>query len=190
MNAMTWWDHETGSVWSQPWGTWLTDHPDTSLLVSGIWRLDGVMATATSNYVIGVTLDEYAAAYPFKLASEQVVTNDRLGPFPVLVLADPESKAVNVYLRRVGDRELEFSLRSGSLVDAETNSSWDFSAGTALEGPLEGRTLQRLPYVTSYDWAWRDFYPHSQFYGDPDWHLGRPGLQTGPSAQLQEPSPL
>ena len=51
-NAMTWWDHQTNSVWSQPWGTalfgdlkaraltqipaevtpwgtWLAEHPDT-----------------------------------------------------------------------------------------------------------------------------------------------------------------
>ena len=53
MNAMTWWDHDTESVWSQPWGsairgplegtaltlipasivpwpTWLDEHPDTA----------------------------------------------------------------------------------------------------------------------------------------------------------------
>ena len=56
MNAMTWWDHETGSVWSQPigaalggtlagtrldmipagvlpWSTWKEEHPDTVALV-------------------------------------------------------------------------------------------------------------------------------------------------------------
>ena len=188
MSAMTWWDHETGSVWSQPWGmaidgalrgttlelvpagivpwgTWFGDHPETLVMVSGASRQDGVMARATSNYVIGVTLDEYAAAYPFKLASEEVVINDRLGPFPVLVLADPESKAVHVYLRTIGDRELEFSLSNWTVVDAETGSTWDFSTGTAVGGALEGRLLQRLPYVTPYDWAWEDFYPHSEFYG-------------------------
>ncbi len=54
-NAMTWWDHDTGSVWSQPlgeavmgprtgdrlelmaaqltsWGTWKEDHPSTVAL--------------------------------------------------------------------------------------------------------------------------------------------------------------
>jgi hypothetical protein len=62
MNAITWWDHETDSMWSQPWGwgikgthkgvelnllpfqlttwgSWGQDHPDTLVMVNDTDRL-------------------------------------------------------------------------------------------------------------------------------------------------------
>ena len=117
MRAMNWWDHETDSVWSQPWGrairgplegtrlnlipagivpwaTWLREHPDTLLLDNG-----GRGQAFRPDYVIGVTLGEYAKAYRYESASQQEVLNDQIGPFPVVVLTDPETKAVHLYLR-------------------------------------------------------------------------------------------
>jgi len=29
---------------------------------------------------------------------------------------------------------------------------------------LNGESLQPVPSLSSYDWAWRDFYPDSKFY--------------------------
>ena len=90
--------------------------------------------------------------------------DDRVGQFPVLVTADPNTKAVHTYLRQVGTEELDFLLQDGQLLDRQTGSAWDLARGIALEGPLRGEVLQRVPYVTAYDWAWEDFYPHSTFY--------------------------
>ena len=186
MRAMTWWDHETQSIWSQPWGAaldgplkgtrldlipanivpwsaWLEEHPDTRVLaVDG--EFFGVRESFSPNYVIGIALGEFAKSYPFRTASQQVVINDRLGPFPVLVLADAETKAVHTYLRRGGDGELEFDLRDGQLTNRQTGSIWDVARGIAVDGPLRGTVLQQVPYITSYDWAWEDFYPHSEIY--------------------------
>ena len=187
MNAMTWWDHETSSIWSQPWGlaidgslkgtrlevipagvvpwaTWLTDHPDTMLLLIAGRGFDFPSERFSENFVIGVALGDHAKAYPFRLASREGVVNDRIGPFPVVVLADPETKAVHVYLRRAGDRELDFSLVDGRLVDLQTGTTWDRVRGAGLDGPFRGELLKQLPYNTSFDWAWEDFYPHSEFY--------------------------
>ena len=187
MNAMTWWDHETGSIWSQPWGlaidgslkgtrleaipvgvvpwsTWLMDHPDSLVLRLARRGFDVPRERFRENYVIGVALGDHAKAYPFRPASLEGVINDQIGPFPVVVLADPETKAVNVYLRRAGDHELDFSLVDGRLVDIQTGTIWDRTRGTGLEGPLRGELLRQVPYNTSYDWAWEDFYPHSEFY--------------------------
>ena len=187
MRAMTWWDHKTESIWSQPWGlaidgplkgtrlkliparivpwaTWLDDHPGTLVLdvegAGGLLRED-----FSERYVIGITLGEDAKAYPFKPASEERVINDWVGPFPLLVSVDPDTKAVYVYVRRVGDQQLEFTRRDGRLVDVQTGSVWELARGLAVEGPLRGEVLQQVPYITSYDWAWEDFYPHSEFYG-------------------------
>ena len=90
--------------------------------------------------------------------------NDRLGPFPILVLADAGTQSVHTYLRLGKDEELEFELRDGRLVDRQTGSVWDVARGIAVEGPLTGTVLQQVPYMTSFDWAWEDFYPHTEIY--------------------------
>ena len=187
MRAMTWFDHETESVWSQPWGmaiagplegtrllqiparimpwdAWLADHPDTQVLKSG--RSSPRRQFFTSRYVIGIALGEDAKAYPFTPVSKEGVINDFIGDFPVLVFAGQETKAVHSYLRQVGEQALEFELQEGVLVDVQTGSVWNVARGIATDGPLRGEVLRSIPYITSYDWAWEDFYPHSEFYPD------------------------
>jgi hypothetical protein len=185
---MTWWDHETESIWSQPWGmaiagtlegtrlklipagivpwaVWVEEHPDTLVLSSEGYGPFGPPRTPFQpGFVIGIALGEDAKAYPFQPASEEGILNDWIGPFPVVVLADAETKAVHAFLRRAGDRELEFELREDALVDRQTGSTWDLGRGIAVDGPLRGEVLQKVPYITAYDWAWEDFYPHSEFY--------------------------
>lgn len=187
MRAMTWWDHETRSIWSQPWGTaidgplkgkrlelipasvmpwatWLADHPGTLVLK---FREDGyqlVRESFSPDYVIGVAVGAHAKAYRYAPASEAGVINDRLGPLPVAVVVDAKTRAVHVYEGRAGDQELELSLRGGLLMDRRTGSTWDAARGTAVDGPLRGESLKSLPYITAYLWAWENFYPHTQLY--------------------------
>ena len=182
---MTWWDHETESVWSQPWGTaisgplqgtrlemvpanivpwsvWVAAHPQSQVL--DVERYGFAGQQFMGKFVIGITLGEDAKAYPFGPASIKGVINDRIGPIPVVVLADAATKAIHAYVRKVLDDELNFTLKDGNLVDDRTGSIWDSATGIGLEGPLKEQTLRQVPYMTSFDWAWRDFYPHSQFY--------------------------
>ena len=189
MRAMTWWDHETRSIWSQPWGraiegplkgtrlemiparimpwkAWLEDYPRTLLLDTSTWVFQAPGALFNDKTIIGVTLGEFAKAYPLGPAGRAGVINDWVGPFPVVVFADEVSKAVYVYSRQLGDRELEFSLSDGRPVDRQTGSTWDIVRGIALDGPLRGEVLRQVPYMSAYRWAWEDFYPHSKFYGE------------------------
>ena len=183
MRAMTWWDHETESVWSQPWGTairgplegtrlnlipagivpwavWQAEHPETLVL-----NLPGYRSRQfNSDFVIGIALGEHAKAYPFEITSEEAVVNDQIGEFPVVVLVDAETKAIHSFLRTVRDENLVFTLQEGKLVDLQTGSFWDATRGIAIDGPLRGEVMQRVPYITSYDWAWEDFYPHTEFF--------------------------
>ncbi|MDP6107913.1 MAG: DUF3179 domain-containing (seleno)protein, partial [Candidatus Brocadiia bacterium] len=106
---------------------------------------------------------------PFDEVSERVVVNDAVGEVPVLVYANPDDRSVHIFVRRAGDLALEFQWSDGRLVDAGTGSVWDPTKGFALEGPLRGELLKELPSSTAYDWAWEDFYPHTQFYrGGPE----------------------
>jgi hypothetical protein len=87
-----------------------------------------------------------------------------IGDWPVLVWAANED--YRVYLRQVGAQTLTFSSQDGGVYDDQTHSRWDLTLGLALEGPLQGQALQQLPSLTSFDWAWLDFYPLSGIYGE------------------------
>ncbi len=193
MSAMTWWDHKTGSIWSQPWGralagplagtelellpsqlvpwkTWREEHPNTLALQVGDLRLG--RAKLYRGYVIGVTLEGSSTAFPYELAEEAGVINDAVGPYPVVVYVDPEKQSPHVYVRQLGDRILTFvqedsAVRSASspvVRDQETGSTWKMETGLAVDGPLQGQALRTVPYIPSYQNAWRDFYPESRWY--------------------------
>ncbi len=194
MNAMTWWDHTTGSVWSQvwgraiegplkgtelellpsqtvPWGTWKTQHPDSLLMVNDLSRFRlGRGEYFQPNYVIGIALNGMARAYPYKIAEQERIINDSIGDLPLLVLVDPETRSVSTFLRVVDDRTLTFALDGKVdgeiLVDQETGSRWDPILGMATSGPLQGQVLRSAPYVPAFYRSWEDFYPHTTFYGE------------------------
>ena len=194
-NAMTWFDHRTQSVWSQPWGTaiagplqgtaltlipasvvpwstWLAQHPDTTVVFNDLKKAFPP-ALQSDEFVIGVALQDAATAYDYQLASRRRVVNDSIGGHPIVVFVDPDTRDIKVYLRRVSTpladesapAELRFVVdHSGRVTDTETGSEWDTAHGVATEGSLKGTILQSIPYVTSFDWAWKDFFPHTAFY--------------------------
>jgi hypothetical protein len=194
MNAMTWWDHETESVWSQPWGraivgplqgtelellpselvpwgTWREAHPETLALsrqaLSVYPGSSFGRARFHTYYVIGVTLGKDATAFPYQLAAETQIINDSVGTNPVVVHVDPAKSQVHVYLRQVTGRQLTFVLQDGTVRDEETGSTWEMSNGLAIDGPLQGQALRTVPYVPAYPSAWEDFYPESRWYEAP-----------------------
>lgn len=185
MSAMTWWDHKTSSIWSQPvgralageltgteltllpmqlttWENWKNAYPGTLVMINDLEKIDYSPPGFSKDFVIGLDLDEHSKAYYFDDVEAAGILNDQLGDFPVLVwAADADYR---VYLRQVGEDVLSFRLEDGVLVDAETGSKWDVRIGIATEGPLKGAVLQSLPSLTSFDWAWKDFYPDSELY--------------------------
>lgn len=185
MNAMTWWDHQTESIWSQPWGraidgplkgtelellpselvpwrTWREAHPDTMALKAG--RPLFGRKTFQPNYVIGVTLGDGAIAFPYELAKEAGIVNDAVGPYPIVVHVDPADHGVHVYLRQTGDQVLTFVLQGDGVLDRETGSTWNMDRGLAEDGPFQGQALRIVPYIPAFPEAWRDFYPESSWY--------------------------
>ncbi len=187
MNAMTWFDHSTASIWSQPWGLaiegelkgtrlrqlpmnlvewggWKVDHPDTLVLnVPGL-RLGNFGQRFREDFVIGIALGDHARSYPYPILAEEVVVNDAVGPFPIVLHTNPESSNVQVFVRRAQGRVLTFVPDGTQMRDRETGSLWDPIRGLAVEGPLRGQGLQRVSGNSSTDWSWRDFYPQSTEY--------------------------
>jgi len=191
MNAMTWWDWSTGSVWAQPWGLaidgelrgtslqqlpmslttwgeWKADHPDSLVLADERYYPREVPgAEFYRDFVIGIALEGAAKSYPFPTLQEEVVVNDFVGEVPVALYTPAAEGNVHAFVRRLGDRLLTFEAVDAEqprLRDIETGSLWDAALGLAVEGPLAGQALQRAPTASAFDWAWLDFYPHSVEY--------------------------
>ncbi|MCH7552971.1 MAG: DUF3179 domain-containing protein [Chloroflexi bacterium] len=187
MNAMTWWDWSTDSVWSQPWGLaldgplkgtrlrqlpmtlalwqdWRAEYPDTLVLDEPRSTFFDFGTGFNDDFVVGVTLGDFARSFPFALLKEEVVVNDAVGPFPIVLYTNPKTRTVNVYLRSVDGMDLAFEEADGKMRDVQTGSLWDPKRGLAVEGPLKGKGLQEAPSNSSFDWAWLDFYPHSTEY--------------------------
>jgi len=188
MNAMTWFDHATGSIWTQPWGraltgdfkgtqlkllpfslvpwaTWKAQHPDTLALVAE-GRLGFTPGqTPTDDFVAGIALGDVARGYYYPALAGEGVINDVLNSIPLLLFTDPETRSISIFVRQLSDGTLlTFSRAGDHLVDDQTGSVWDTTRGIAIEGELKGQGLREIPYVSSYDWAWLDFYPQSDFY--------------------------
>ena len=114
--------------------------------------------------MVGVSLGDRAKAYPFDAVSRDVVVNDQIGDVPVIVYANPQDMSVHIFVRQVGARVLEFAWADGQVKDQQTGTRWDPTKGLAIDGALRGELLKELPYSTAYDWAWEDFYPHTEVY--------------------------
>ncbi len=185
MNAMTWYDHKTNSIWSQPWGralegelkgvelfplpyqlttwdNWRKEHPESLAMVNDHSRLSFAESFDTG-FVIGLILGAEVKAYRYEDVADATIVNDVLGSFPVVVWAANDN--YHAYIRQVDDQLLTFRLEGDRLVDSETGSTWDLTNGLAVNGPLKGQGLIAVPSMSAFDWAWLDFYPESEFYG-------------------------
>jgi hypothetical protein len=129
-----------------------------------IYNPQVVRGVADATRVYGLVLGGRAKAYPVPALWRASVVNDAFGGIPILAVYNAASVAVDLYSRRVGSRVLRFSRTGEFLVDAETGSRWSPATGRAVAGPLRHLTLARLPAVTSYWFAWREFYPRSEIW--------------------------
>ena len=171
------------------WQRWLELHPATKVLdKGGTYRTDsyegyyrggsaGILGEshkddrlARKELVLGLDLEGTAKAYPFRVIAQAGVVNDLFDGIPVLVTFDPISESGAVFDRRLEGRTLTFDPVAPTgdglplLRDQETGSTWQGLTGRAIDGPLEGTALRRLPSHYSFWFAWSDFHPNTDLY--------------------------
>ena len=183
-NAMTWWDHGTGSVWSQAigeaiagprkgqtvelmtseftsWSAWVDEHPNTVAL--------DVPAGPTSfdlgDFLIVIDFDEESRAYPVARLREVGVVNDVVASVDLAVVSDPRNRdRWTVFSRRLGDRVLELEVAGDVLRDRATGATFDPARGFVLdvgdEAGFDGLILDQLPALTSFPGDYDTFWPH------------------------------
>lgn len=180
-NAMTLYDHETGSVWSQPigeailgpltgetlellpstltrWGDWVDTHPDS-------FALDAPsMASgfALENMVIVVELNATSVAYPVERVREVEVVNSTVGGVPLAVRADPEGDNWAVFSRQLNDRVVELRISNGLLTEVGGEGRWDPATGLASDG--SGDNLGLLPGFSSFPNDYVTFFADGAFW--------------------------
>jgi Protein of unknown function (DUF3179) len=120
-------------------------------------------------FVVGIELNGESRAYPLNVLYklDRHVIDDNLGGQPIAVTWCGLSQSPAVYARRVAGRTLTFfvsgNIRDDNMVmkDVETGSEWPQILGEAIKGPLEGKSLERIPSVWT-DWkSWRTGHPET-----------------------------
>ncbi len=167
-DAMTFWDHETGSVWSQPtgtaiagplvgkqlellrstvttWQSWVDHYPDTRAL--RVKRRPG--HHTMSDLSIAVTVLGTTTAYDVDLVRDRGVINDEIGGSSIAVMVDPADRdSWSVFSPLLDDTLLKFEVRDNQIVDTTGGTVWNPWSGVGTEGPLAGRRLEPIPAST------------------------------------------
>lgn len=178
-NAMTWWDHGTGSVWSQPrgeailgtlagerldlipstltpWSSWKEAHPNTLALNAQ----GGRSGFSLERTVIVVDLATETIAYRYADLTEVGVINDVIAGIEIAVVIDPTDESRwAVFSRRLDESVVELAIDEGVLIDVETGSVFDPVRGLGLSGSLKGQNLDLLPGFPSFGKDFRTFFP-------------------------------
>ncbi len=173
-NAMTWWDHSTGSIWSQPlgeaiagprtgqqldllpsqftgWRSWRTAHPETLALDA---PGDPTGFDLADFYVV-VDFSVETRAYAISDLRLVGLISDTVAGVPLAVVLDPHDPDRWSVFGRVVDHRgqrvvVDLALDRNRIEDLASRSTWDPVSGRAVDGPLTGAMLPRLPALTSF----------------------------------------
>ena len=180
-NAMTWFDHETGSVWTQPlgqaiagplqgttlelvpstlttWGDWRQTHPDSLALDAPSSNIG--FDLETMSIVVEIGADSLAVPVPSLRPTQ--IANVVVDDTPLAVVIEDGTDNWTVFTRQLDDRVVELEVRDGNLAEIEGNGRWNLLMGLPLEGT--GQTLSLLPGFTSFPSDYETFFPLGAFW--------------------------
>ncbi len=180
-NAMTWYDHETGSIWSQPigeailgplegatlellpstltrWGDWRASNPDTFAFDAPSQNSGFSLETMA----VVVELGDHSVAFPVPAVRDLGVANGEVGEVPVAVTVAPDGDNWAVFSRRLDDRVVELTIEADALVEVGGKGRWSAVNGLGLDGTDEN--LDLLPGFTSFPGDYVTFYPGGAFW--------------------------
>ncbi len=178
-NAMTWFDHTTGSVWSQPlgqailgplagsrlellpstlttWQAWRTANPKTLALDVEGWPTGFHL----EDMAIVVDRGGSAAAYAIEPLRSVGVVNDVVAGVELAVVIDPADPARwAVFSRRLDDSVVELAFAETGLTDLRTGTVFDPFSGAGVRGTLSDQSLDRIPAFTAFPDDFARFFP-------------------------------
>ncbi len=140
---------------------------ETQLGIFGTKNPDEVLPG--KEFVVGLTVEAEATAYPFRALSRQPLVNDIVAGRPIVVTFSSAGATGAAFSRTAGTRTLTFvKLRRerGDLLmeDRETHTTWQALSGNAVRGPLAGTRLVQIPSTLAFWFAWKGFYPGTRVW--------------------------
>ncbi len=124
--------------------------------------------------VLGMGFDAGAVAFPHTALEQDQVLNTVVNGEPAVIYYDSQNTTAMAYSRTVDDEALEFTLlieedADGTsrrwMVDSASGSKWLPLNGQAWEGEKQGIRLKPLHAVNVFWFAWSDFYPETEVFG-------------------------
>jgi len=128
--------------------------------------------------VLTIDLNGEAVAYPYDVLQEVKVVNDTAGETDVVVVwaagtasaldrgtvaGGRDVGAANAFAREIDGQTLTFTFDGSRIVDAETGSEWNV-LGTAISGPLAGKSLTPVVAINHFWFSWAAFKPETRIY--------------------------
>ena len=180
-NAMTWWDTETGSIWSQPlgeailgpragerlellpsnlatWADWKEGHPDTLALAVA----SGQDGFDLEQMAIVVELGPESTAFLVPELRESTVVNSVVNNVPVAVVIEPDTDRWKVFSRQLDTDVVELVFVDGELQEIGGDRRFDIARGLPTDGGDEA--LDQLPGFTSFPKDYITFFPQGVFW--------------------------
>jgi SAM-dependent methyltransferase len=169
-------------------------HAHTRPLTDPVW-IDAGAAThmRPDDPVLGLLEGGVPRALPWWIMKNHHVANLLLDGRPILVTLCEACSSAAAFLSRVNGRQHTFrqdATYNGTilLIDYETGTFWAPFTGEALDGPLRGSRLARLPLYQCTWGEWRELYPDGLVpdgqgesrhgHGSDQWP-GKPGMLGG-----------
>lgn len=130
-------------------------------------KADAANQLDDSEFVLGITLNGIARAYPLPIMNWHEIVNDRFGELPVVVTFCPLCGSGMAFESRLDGRNLTFGV-SGLLYnsdvllyDRETESLWSQLKSQAVSGEYKSRKLKSVPMQHTTWGNWRKQYPNT-----------------------------
>ncbi len=183
-NAMTWWDHDTGSIWSQPigeaiagprtgatidllpstlttWAAWKAEYPQTQALDIDAWQTGFELEDMS----VVIDLGTDSAAYWIPALREVGVVNDIVAGIEIAVTIDPaDEQRWAAFSRRLDDEVVELAPTTDGLLDTRSGTVFSPFTGVGMSGPLADQSLDKLPAFTSFPDDYWTFFPDGRFW--------------------------
>lgn len=144
-----------------PYGSYLKKdtYYDNDILVYPVQRLDRRFARKTS--MLCLEYEGFLLAIDIGYVKKKGAVNFFLGPNALLAVHDPRLNVVRVFNRQIWAEPFLFISQYGRLMDLNTRSLWDPATGKALEGNMQGASMQQYFGGYSMWFAWYSLNPET-----------------------------
>jgi hypothetical protein len=164
------------------WGRWRKLHPDTTVSVGeepapgrprfneesvSLAAMGSEGPVRNEDWVVGLDGKAGAAAFLYRRLVDARATNEVFDGRPIVAFLTEDFTTALVWERSVEGRLLTFAARGDQLQDQETGTRWDPLRGRAVQGPLAGRTLTRVPSSSALWYAWKAQFPQARVFPPP-----------------------